>query len=76
MAREGLALPAWVIGVEVLALLALTAGGVRLYMPEFELVSAIDEPVAWALVGIGLAGLAVFWIFFVRLLRDRRARMR
>ena len=73
MANRRLPLPPWLIALDFVAVAALAAGGLRLFMPELGLLQGLDERVAWALIATGLVALAVFWVVFVRVLRERRA---
>jgi hypothetical protein len=73
MPSSRLALPLWLIALDTTAMVMPAAGGLRLLMPELEFLHMLDGPTACGLVALGLAALAVFRVFLLRLLRERRA---
>ncbi len=73
MKGPGLAIPPWLLALDFLAVLLLAGGIVRLYVPDLAPLNALPEAFAWAFITLGLATLALFWVFFIRDLRERRA---
>ena len=73
MKGQGFAMPSWLLALDLLAVLLLAAGGIRLYVPDLAPLNALPESFAWTFVALGLASLVVFWVFFMRNLRERRA---
>jgi len=73
MKKTGSAVPPWLLALDLLAVLLLAAGIVRLYVPDLAPLNALPEAFAWAFVTLGLATLALFWVFLIGNLRGRRA---
>jgi hypothetical protein len=73
MASRPLRIPPWLLLLDIIAVLLLAAGAVRLFVPDLEWVAGLPESFAWVCIAAGLACLALFWLFFLRLLRERRA---
>jgi hypothetical protein len=73
MSPRPLRIPPWLLLLDIVAVLLLAAGALRLFVPDLEWVAELPEQFAWICIAAGLACLALFWVFFLRLLRERRA---
>lgn len=72
MNSRAVGFPAWLLVLDLVAVLLIAAGALRLYVPGFDLLRGLSEPLAWGAIGLGLFCLGLFWLFFLRYLRARR----
>jgi hypothetical protein len=71
--RSKLAIPAWLLGVNLAAVLCLGTGLLGLEAPELLPFGPVSKRTAWICIAVGGVLLALFWIGFVRDLKARHS---
>ena len=66
-------LPAWLIALDVLAVVLLAGGIARIADPAIPMLSDLPEAAAYAAIAVGGICLGLFWMVFLRFLKARRA---